>query len=138
MLAKLLVGVLLMLPLGAGAQAARTAPAPAATANTFEAVADYVAQHGKLPPNYITKAQARALGWDARKGNLNQVAPGKSIGGDVFGNFEGRLPKAKGRVWREADINYRGGRRGADRLLYSSDGLIYKTTDHYQTFTRIR
>lgn len=117
-----------------GSQVTTTATQP----TTFEAVADFISKHGKLPPNYITKKEAQALGWNPRSGNLWQVAPGKSIGGDVFGNFEGRLPKAKGRVWREADINYRGGRRGADRLLYANDGLMYKTTDHYQTFTRMR
>ncbi|WP_448321887.1 ribonuclease domain-containing protein [Streptomyces sp. CO7] len=74
----------------------------------------------------------------ASKGNLAEVAPGKSIGGDVFSNREGRLPSASGRTWREADINYVSGFRNADRLVYSSDWLIYKTTDHYATFTRIR
>ncbi|MFJ5964496.1 ribonuclease [Bacillus sp. NPDC093026] len=109
-----------------------------AVINTFDGVADYLIRYKRLPDNYITKSQAIALGWVASKGNLAEVAPGKSIGGDIFSNREGRLPSASGRTWREADINYVSGFRNADRLLYSSDWLIYKTTDHYATFTRIR
>lgn len=115
-----------------------SAAASAQVINTFDGVADYLLSYKKLPDNYITKAQAQALGWVASKGNLAEVAPGKSIGGDVFSNREGRLPAKSGRTWREADINYISGFRNADRLLYSSDWLIYKTTDHYETFTRIR
>ena len=109
-----------------------------AVINTFDGVADYLIRYKRLPDNYITKSQASALGWVAKKGNLAEVAPGKSIGGDIFSNREGRLPSASGRTWREADINYVSGFRNADRLVYSSDWLIYKTTDHYATFTRIR
>ncbi|MFS0655169.1 ribonuclease [Bacillus sp. 179-C3.3 HS] len=109
-----------------------------AVINTFDGVADYLIRNKRLPDNYITKSQATALGWVASKGNLAEVAPGKSIGGDVFSNREGRLPSASGRTWREADINYVSGFRNADRLVYSSDWLIYKTTDHYASFTRIR
>ena len=78
------------------------------------------------------------MGWKPKKGNLHEVAPGKSIGGDPFGNKEGLLPKADGRQWFEADIGYESGFRGSDRLLYSNDGLIYKTTVHYKSFTKIR
>ncbi len=107
--------------------------------NTFDGVANYLRQHdGQLPCNYITKKQAERLGWESSKGNLTEVAPGKSIGGDTFSNREGLLPKASGRKWHEADINYTSGFRGADRILYSSDGLIYKTTDHYQSFQQIK
>ncbi|UYO35244.1 ribonuclease [Bacillus zhangzhouensis] len=109
-----------------------------AVINTFDGVADYLIRYKRLPDNYLTKSQASALGWVASKGNLAEVAPGKSIGGDIFSNREGRLPSASGRTWREADINYVSGFRNADRLVYSSDWLIYKTTDHYATFTRIR
>ncbi|KYD01993.1 hypothetical protein B4144_2476 [Bacillus atrophaeus] len=70
--------------------------------------------------------------------NLSKAAPGKSIGGDIYKNREKRLPEAKNTVWREADINYTTGYRGNDRLLYSNDGLIYKTTDHYKTFVKIK
>jgi len=114
--------------------------APAATGGptSFDAVAAHVAKTGKLPNNFITKAEAKSLGWNPKAGNLADIAPGKSIGGDIFGNNEGLLPNAPGRIWFEADINYRSGVRGADRLLYSSDGLIFKTIDHYKTFTQIR
>ncbi|WP_433921274.1 ribonuclease [Paenibacillus taichungensis] len=103
----------------------------------FDEVAKYISEHNELPDNYITKKEARELGWEPSKGNLEKVAPGKSIGGDVFQNREGLLPKKKGRTWYEADINYSGGTRGSDRILYSNDGLIYKTTDHYRTFEQI-
>jgi len=100
-------------------------------------VVSYLQQHHRLPDYYITKKQARSQGWDARSGNLCQVLPGKAIGGDVFSNREGRLPNAAQRQWREADINYQCGHRQSDRLLYSNDGLIYVTTDHYQNMTRV-
>ncbi|KOY16573.1 ribonuclease [Paenibacillus xylanivorans] len=103
----------------------------------FDEVAKYISEHNELPENYITKKEARELGWEPSNGNLEKVAPGKSIGGDVFQNREGLLPKKKGRTWYEADINYSGGTRGSDRILYSNDGLIYKTTDHYRTFEQI-
>ncbi|MBT2713168.1 hypothetical protein J7E23_09980 [Pseudomonas sp. ISL-88] len=106
--------------------------------NSFSEVADFVSKHGKLPNNYITKADAEKLGWVSKKGNLSKVAPGKSIGGDIFKNKGNPLPTAKNRVWYEADINYTTGYRGNDRLLYSNDGLIYKTTDHYKTFHKIK
>lgn len=104
---------------------------------SFEDVAGYIRSYGKLPDNFITKKEAELLGWVASEGNLQEVAPGKSIGGDRFGNREGLLPKADGRIWYEADINYSGGRRNADRILFSNDGLIYMTTDHYASFTDI-
>ncbi|MFD1803540.1 ribonuclease domain-containing protein [Mixta tenebrionis] len=100
-------------------------------------VARYLQQHQRLPDYYISKTQARRHGWVAAKGNLCQVLPGRAIGGDRFANREGGLPAHAGRNWYEADVNYRCGRRGADRLLYSSDGLIYLTTDHYRTFHRL-
>jgi len=107
--------------------------------NTFDGVATYLKKHdGQLPCNYITKNKAQKLGWESSAGNLAEVAPGKSIGGDTFSNREGLLPKASGRKWHEADINYTSGFRGADRILYSTDGLIYKTTDHYRSFQQIK
>lgn len=81
--------------------------------------------------------QARAEGWEPSAGNLCSVLPGKAIGGDRFSNREKRLPQKAKRVWREADINYRCGRRQADRLIYSNDGLIYVTRDHYRNFTKM-
>jgi len=104
---------------------------------SFQEVADYVKKHGQLPGNFIKKRDARNLGWDPPRGNLWDVAPGKSIGGDVFHNRERNLPHKKGRIWYEGDMNYRGGKRGKDRIIFSNDGLIYKTEDHYRTFTPI-
>ena len=100
-----------------------------------EDVAAYIHLYGKLPPNYISKDKAESLGWSAREGNLWDVADGAVIGGSRFGNYEGLLPKKKGRKYYECDVNYYGGFRGGDRLVYSSDGLVYYTEDHYETFT---
>ncbi len=106
-------------------------------------VAAYLRAFKELPPNYITKKEAQALGWESSLGNLWEVAPGKSIGGDRFGNYEGLLPTAKGRQYYECDIDYgldraryRGGRNGK-RIIFSSDGLIFYTEDHYNTFEDI-
>ena len=88
----------------------------------------------KLPENYITKNQAKNMGWKQKLGNLAEVAPGKIIGGDEYKNYDGRLPQANGRVWYEADINYSSGFRGSDRVFYSNDGLIFASYDHGQTF----
>lgn len=82
----------------------------------------------------MSKKEARKLGWVPEQGNLNEVAPGKSIGGDRFGNYEGKLPAQKGRSYREADVHDSPERRGAERLVFSNDGLIFYTPDHYKTF----
>ncbi len=97
-------------------------------------IADYIFENGELPDNFITKDEARALGWDSAVNEVSDVAPGKSLGGDRFGNYEGLLPDAKGRTWYEADANYHGGDRGAERIVFSSDGLVYYTPDHYESF----
>lgn len=97
-------------------------------------VALYLHSFGSLPPNYLTKREAEQLGWIASKGNLWDVAPGSAIGGDRFGNREGLLPAKTGRLYFECDVAYTGGYRGPERLVYSSDGLIYYTADHYETF----
>lgn len=97
-------------------------------------VAAYLHIYGHLPDNYITKKEAKALGWVSKEGNLKEVAPGKSIGGDYFGNYEGSLPEEKGRDYFECDIDSDGGYRGAKRIIYSNDGLIYYTEDHYESF----
>ena len=99
-----------------------------------EEVAAYLYLFGHLPDNYITKGKAKKLGWVSSEGNLNKVAPGKSIGGDHFGNYEQQLPEKKGREYFECDIDYTGGRRNAKRIIFSNDGLIYYTEDHYNTF----
>lgn len=115
-------------PTAAPKQTAITAP---------QDIADYIFAHGTLPDNFLTKNEARQLGWDSSKNYVSDVAPGYSIGGDKFGNYEGLLPDASGRKWYEADANYTAGPRGAERILYSSDGLVYYTNDHYQTFTEM-
>ena len=100
-------------------------------------IADYIFLYGKLPPNFITKKQAQNLGWDSSYNYVSDVAPGKSIGGDRFGNYEGLLPSKKGRQWYEADCYYTKGKRNAYRILYSNDGLVYYTDDHYESFTQM-
>lgn len=104
---------------------------------TPEDVAEYIHTFGTLPNNFITKSEAKELGWDNKKGNLWDVAEGKSIGGDRFGNYEKLLPEKKGRKYTECDVNYEGGYRGSERIIFSNDGLIYYTNDHYQTFTQL-
>lgn len=93
----------------------------------------YLHVHGHLPDNYITKDEARELGWEG--GSVEKVAPGYAIGGDVFGNREGLLPEEPGRIYYECDVDTKDtDSRGAHRLVYSDDGLIYYTSDHYETF----
>jgi len=107
---------------------------PEGSYTTKEAVAQYLNYFGELPSNFITKKEARALGWSG--GGLEAYAPGKSIGGDRFGNYEGLLPDAPGREYYECDIDTMGASsRGAKRIVYSNDGLIYYTDDHYESFT---
>ena len=98
-----------------------------------EAISLYLILYGHLPDNYITKNEARALGWDG--GSVEDYAPGYAIGGDTFGNREGLLPKADGRKYYECDVDTDGmDSRGAKRIVYSNDGLIYYTEDHYESF----
>ena len=104
------------------------------TYNSVEDVSLYLHTYDHLPENYITKSEARNLGWTG--GSVEQVAPGCAIGGDRFGNREGILPAAQGRSYYECDIGTIGeSSRGAKRLVYSDDGLIYYTEDHYESFT---
>ena len=99
-------------------------------------VALYLHTYNKLPSNFITKKTAMKLGWK-HKGTLDEVAPGKSIGGDKFGNFEGRLPIVAGRTYRECDIDYIKGSRGSKRIIFSNDGNIYYSGDHYKNFEKL-
>lgn len=93
----------------------------------------YLYVHGHLPDNYITKDEARELGWEG--GSVEEFAPGYAIGGDKFGNREGLLPDEAGRQYYECDIDTNGaGSRGAKRIVFSNDGLIYYTEDHYESF----
>ncbi len=102
-----------------------------------DSVALYIHLYGHLPSNYITKTKARKAGWVSSEGNLWEVLPGKSIGGGPFYNDEGLLPDAPGREWTECDIDYQGGFRNATRIVFSNDGLVYYTDDHYKTFQQI-
>lgn len=100
---------------------------------TKEEVALYLHQYGHLPSNFITKKEAEKLGWEG--GSLEPYAPGMCIGGSRFGNYEGLLPEKEGRSYTECDIDTLGAdRRGAKRIVFSNDGLIYYTEDHYETF----
>lgn len=98
-----------------------------------EEVALYIHTYGRLPGNFITKKEAQALGWPG--GSLEPYAPGKCIGGSRFGNYEGLLPEKDGRTYTECDIDTLGAEsRGAKRIVFSNDGLIYYTGDHYESF----
>lgn len=113
-------------------------PAPAIDENGWyyskDEVALYIHTYGKLPSNFITKKEAEKLGWTG--GSVQKYKKGAAIGGTYFGNYEGLLPKKKGREYYECDIDTDGkSSRGAKRIIYSNDGLIYYTDDHYETFT---
>lgn len=97
-------------------------------------VIDYVKQHHNLPEYYITKNEAKRQGWNPSQGNLCDVLPGKAIGGDPFGNREGKLPK--GKKYFEADVNYNCGTRNADRIVFTQSGEIYLTKNHYKSFEK--
>ena len=101
-----------------------------------ETVTAYLIAYEELPDNYLTKKEAETLGWVSKEGNLWDVAEGMSIGGDYFGNYEGLLPQGK---YRECDIDYDGGYRGEERLIYTTQGdlYIYYTDDHYESFELI-
>ena len=102
-----------------------------------QAIADYLFEHGELPDNFITKKEAQELGWNSKYNYVSDVAPGYSIGGDRFGNYEGILPKKKGRQYYECDCYYVEGKRSAHRVVFSNDGLVFYTGDHYETFTQL-
>ena len=94
----------------------------------------FVKNHGHLPDYYIKKNEARKLGWEASKGNLCDVLPGKAIGGDHFGNREKLLPK--GVQYYEADVNYNCGHRNADRIIFTTKGEVWLTKNHYKSFEK--
>ena len=99
-----------------------------------EIVVKYLKEHGELPDYYITKSEAKSLGWVPSKGNLCEVAPGRAIGGDIWTNRQKSLPTKFGRRYFEADLNYNCGNRNADRVVFSNDGLVFVTFDHYRSF----
>jgi guanyl-specific ribonuclease Sa len=103
-----------------------------------QSITDWLYSHDfTLPDNFITKKEAQQLGWGGRYKYVSDVAPGMSIGGDRFGNYEESLPVVKGRQYYEADCWYTAGRRNAYRIIYSDDGHVWYTEDHYQTFTEL-
>ena len=106
------------------------------TYDSKEEVAEYLSIYRKLPKNYITKKEAKRMGWSG--GSVERYAPGKAIGGDRFGNYEKKLPEKSGRRYYECDIDTIGRKkRGPKRMIYSDDGLIYYTGDHYRTFSKM-
>ena len=106
--------------------------------NNRERGADwYIKYYKTLPDYYITSKTAKAKGWNPKSGNLDKVAPDCMLFGGVYSNKDGRLPDSYGRVWYEADINYISGYRNKSRLLFSNDGLIFVTYNHYQTFCEV-
>ena len=102
----------------------------------LENVVLYLEVYDELPPNYITKNEARKLGWEG--GSVEKYREGAAIGGDSFGNREGILPEADGRSYTECDIDTDGyNSRGSRRLVFSNDGLYFYTSDHYETFSEV-
>ena len=99
-----------------------------------EKVISYVKSNHKLPDYYITKSEAKNRGWIASKGNLCDVLPGKAIGGDKFSNREKQLPK--GEQYYEADVNYNCGNRNADRIVFTKNGEVWLTKNHYKSFEK--
>ncbi len=93
---------------------------------------------GKLPEYYISKTDAIKLGWNKNHKMLSDVAPGYMLYGEVYRNDDGHLPEKQNRIWYEADIDYISGRRNKRRILFSSDGLMFVTYDHYETFIEVR
>lgn len=98
-----------------------------------EEVAAYIHTYGTLPPNFLTTEQAEALGWDGSS-DLWAIQEGAAIGGDSYDNLAGLVPDSEGRSWKQCDVNYAGGTRGTERLVYSNDGLIYYSPDQFATF----
>jgi hypothetical protein len=103
----------------------------------FDGADAWVMYRGKLPDYYITKEEAKALGWKPKQANLAEVAPGKMLGGNIYQNKEKLLPSKSGRSWYQADLDFDFGFRNDKRLFYSNDGLIFVSYDHAQTFYEI-
>ena len=97
-------------------------------------VIDYVKANRQLPAYYVTKSEARKSGWVPSKGNLCDVLPGKAIGGDKFSNREKQLPHNE--QYFEADVNYNCGNRNADRIVFTKNGDVYLTKNHYKSFQK--
>lgn len=122
--------------------APEASPAPEATEEpgpraAAQRLADYLFEYGELPDTFLTKKEVQALGWHKGYRYVSDAAPGMSIGGDYFGNYEGKLPVVKGRRYYEADCWYQGGPRNEYRIIYSTDGHVWYTEDHYETFEEL-
>ena len=115
----------------------RTKSAGTATQKGVDGADFYLKYLQKLPNYYLTKFQAKKQGWRIKFKNLSDASPNKMIGGDIFKNDKNKLPTKSGRIWREADLDYTKGKRNAKRILWSDDGLIFVSYDHYQTFYEI-
>ena len=117
-------------------------PVPEATAtpgpmDAAQELADYLFEHGELPDNFIRKREAEDLGWKTTCRYVSDLGPGMTIGGDYFGNYEEKLPAVRGRKYYEADCFYQGGPRNEYRIIYSTDGHVWFTEDHYNTFIEL-
>ena len=115
----------------------RTKDVGTATDRGFDGADAWLLYRNRLPNYYVTKDIAKASGYRRKKNNLADVLPGHMIGGDVFLDKSGKLPHISGRIWYEADIDYTYGKRNLKRILYSNDGLVFVSEDHYQTFYEI-
>ena len=115
----------------------RTISAGYATYNGLNGADVHLLYLKKLPDYYVLKEDAEDSGWVNWKGNLADILPGKMIGGNIFENRRHKLPEANGRIWYEADINYESGFRNKARILFSNDGLVFASYDHYTTFYEI-
>ena len=107
-----------------------------ATQNGEQGADYFLIRYGMLPNYYISRTRAENLGWKPGE-NLSKFALGKMLTKGVYRNENGKLPKKDGRIWYEADINYTKGKRNAERILFSNDGLAFVTYDHYDTFVEI-
>ncbi len=107
-----------------------------ATKDNINGIDWYIKYHGRIPDNYITREEALSKGWNGNK-KLSSVAPDKILFGGVYRNVNEKLPDEYGRIWYEADIDYTGSRRNSSRIVFSNDGLIFVTHDHYETFVEV-
>ena len=116
----------------------KATPVPEGPITDPQSIADYLFSHNmRLPDNFITKKEAQSLGWGRKYRYVSDAAPGKSIGGDYFGNYQGLLPAGRGITYHEADCYYTKGSRNEYRVVYSNEGRVWYTEDHYNTFTEL-
>ena len=112
----------------------RTKQVGTATQEGWNGADAWLMYRQRLPDNYITKEEALKAGWRSKKKNLSEVCPGKLIGNELYFNKENKLPNKPRRIWNEADFDYTTADRGANRIFYSKDGLIFISYDHAHTF----